>query len=178
MEFLFISAEQGYKMKLIEDKGINEFEGVKAAYERLEKLLGEVEDAKAYIDGHKLGTEWLRLEKGEAFDAVYKKAEDVIAEKSRRFRRSLNILDSIETRIGKIGDLYKDGKKDISWSIPPNAKMAIAHAIVGRKDIARNIVEKINMPKEGITLSSVSCMSIAYRVLGQNDLADSMIERA
>ncbi|MFA5887751.1 MAG: hypothetical protein WC852_03515, partial [Candidatus Nanoarchaeia archaeon] len=172
-----------------DDKGIDEFEGVKAAYEKLEKLLGEVEDAKAYIDDHKLGTEWLRLEKGEKFDAVYKKAEDVIAERSNRFMRSLNILDSIETRIGKIGDLYKSDDKDETIYTYTCASMVLAYFVAGRKDIAERILLAIEnkIGREGelymggtkskdIDTYPNSAMAIVFSAAGKKEAAGRILD--
>jgi hypothetical protein len=66
--------------KLIDDKGIEEYQGVKEVYERVQKLLEELGDARAYLEGHEKGAEWLRLEKGKEFDKTKGDLEKVLEE--------------------------------------------------------------------------------------------------
>lgn len=66
--------------KLVDDKGIEEYLGVKEVYERVQRLLAELGDARAYLEGHEKGVEWLRLEKGLGFDKTTGELEKVLEE--------------------------------------------------------------------------------------------------
>ncbi|MFA5887749.1 MAG: hypothetical protein WC852_03505 [Candidatus Nanoarchaeia archaeon] len=67
--------------KLIDDKGIDEFEGVKKAQEELKAVLKRAADLKAYISEHQAGAEWLRLENEKEFDAVQKAADEALEDR-------------------------------------------------------------------------------------------------
>lgn len=175
---------------LIQDKGLEEYDGVKTAYEELEKITERAADLKAYIEGHQAGAEWLRLENEAKFDAVQGKAGALLSERSKRFRRSLNILDSIETRIGKVGDLYRPYEEETSTPVISNACMAIAYHLAGRKDIAQKVLNAIEteigkegiLYRAGIKIADIGTISNAYMAValsatGKKDNAGKILQK-
>jgi len=141
-------------MKLINDKGIEEYSGCRDVYEKARQLLRELGDAKAYLEGHKLGTEWLRLERGQEFEETEKAIDTALEDRlevSGKYSRSKIILNAIETKIGKEGNLYKPYAGYEGCFLGGNAAIASAYAKIGNTRKAREIFSNIDatFPKKG-----------------------------
>jgi tetratricopeptide (TPR) repeat protein len=140
--------------KLVDDRGIDEYAGCRDVYEKAKQLLNELGDARAYLEGHKLGTEWLRLEKGKEFEETEKaidKALEQRLEVSGKYSRSKRILNAIETNIGKIGSLYRPYAGYDGCFLGGNAAIAAAYAKIGNMGKAQEIFSSIEakFPKKG-----------------------------
>ncbi len=109
--------------------GLADFEKVKNAQNRLEALLEEVAAQKAIIDKYEESTKFLKLEDPNKFQELCSKADEALALNKKRFQRSLYILDSIETRIGRDGELYRNGIGYKGIDSYSNSLMAILFAL-------------------------------------------------
>jgi len=122
---------------LIHDVGIEQYPAVRAAYDKAKDILNDPAKRKAELFGlvalmqsNKDGLEWLMLEEGKGFDAVYKmfqyhldeakKADEEARKKSadfyelqRRFEENNKICRQNTLLVKDMGKKYKKKIEDI-----------------------------------------------------------------
>ncbi|MFA5888058.1 MAG: hypothetical protein WC852_05105 [Candidatus Nanoarchaeia archaeon] len=129
-------------MVLVHDEGLNQYDIVRKAYDQAKEILSDPARRKAELSGlvalmqsNKDGLEWLMLEEGKGFDAVYKmfqyhldeakkdeakKADEEARKKSadfyelqRRFEENNKICRQNTLLVKDMGKKYKKKIEDI-----------------------------------------------------------------
>jgi len=125
--------------KLVDDKGLEQYDTVKSAYENAAKLITklsnkELSDILKVFDRNPEGTSWLRDELGMAFDDVYSYLEIY-----GRYIRSKEILKAIEQTKYRKADIG-----DCMIRTEQTAVMGLLHKMVTDDYFAQNLLDEIN----------------------------------
>lgn len=138
-------------MKLVDDKGIEEYQGVKEAQEKAKKLIKELADVKAYIDGHRLGAEWLRLENEAEFDATQKAVDEALEDRIITGSEAVKMYDMLtktplyDSARGQWNRMMSAAQKIENTDREPLSLFSgiIALASIGRADEAKEAYDML-----------------------------------
>lgn len=183
--------------QLIHDEGINQYSAVKAAYDRAKAVLTqenpdrkELSDLLDVLDMNPKGVEWLKAEKNEEYDALYKSIEAIGKEEKLKTmcKRSYSIIEGIEGEFRREEGLYRaclDAREDTHTNL--HAAMAILYSILGNGRKAENILSKFeekiqNRARlyrhsdkgEAIMTADNALMAAAYAAIGNRQRADEI----